>query len=102
MGWKESNQNSWTGSGPVAHQEELRCVIAVIRHGDRTPKQKLKLKVDHPLFLEYYMSTANGSKKDLKIKAKQPLLKFLEAIKIIITEKVSERRAKRARRSGGN
>ena len=87
LGWKESNQNSWTGSGPIAHQEELRCVIAVIRHGDRTPKQKLKLKVDHPLFLEYYMNTANGSKKDLKIKAKQPLLKFLNAIKIIITEK---------------
>ncbi|GMH48361.1 hypothetical protein TL16_g00275 [Triparma laevis f. inornata] len=91
LGWKESNQNSWTGSGPVAHQEELRCVIAVIRHGDRTPKQKLKLKVDHPLFLEYYMSTANGSKKDLKIKAKQPLLKFLEAIKIIIIEKELEK-----------
>jgi hypothetical protein len=26
------------------HQEELRCVITIIRHGDRTPKQKLKGK----------------------------------------------------------
>lgn len=26
---------------------ELRCVIAVMRHGDRTPKQKMKMVVTH-------------------------------------------------------
>lgn len=28
---------------------ELRSVIAIIRHGDRTPKQKLKMVVTHQL-----------------------------------------------------
>jgi hypothetical protein len=29
----------------VGGNEELRCVLAVIRHGDHAPKQKLKVKV---------------------------------------------------------
>ncbi|KAL0431687.1 UNVERIFIED_CONTAM: Inositol hexakisphosphate and diphosphoinositol-pentakisphosphate kinase VIP2, partial [Sesamum radiatum] len=31
--------------GTFGQSEELRCVITIIRHGDRTPKQKVKLKV---------------------------------------------------------
>jgi Diphosphoinositol pentakisphosphate kinase 2 N-terminal domain/Histidine phosphatase superfamily (branch 2) len=36
------------------HEEELRCVLAIIRHGDRTPKQKLKINMSEPLILQYF------------------------------------------------
>lgn len=31
---------------------ELRCVIAIIRHGDRTPKQKMKMEVRNPMYVK--------------------------------------------------
>ena len=32
---------------PSPRSMELRCVIAIVRHGDRTPKQKMKMEVRH-------------------------------------------------------
>lgn len=34
--------------------EELRCVVGIFRHGDRTPKQKLKMITTEPLFLQFF------------------------------------------------
>ena len=70
----------------VTKNEELRCVIAVMRHGDRTPKQKMKFKVTDSRYLEYFHTYAKGPYKDLKIKSKTALLKFLEVTREIITE----------------
>ena len=68
------------------HQEELRCVIAIVRHGDRTPKQKLKINISEPLILDYFHKHCEDGKctKDLKIKAKAPLLEFVATVKTIL------------------
>uniref|UniRef100_A0A8B9K1P3 Inositol hexakisphosphate and diphosphoinositol-pentakisphosphate kinase n=1 Tax=Astyanax mexicanus TaxID=7994 RepID=A0A8B9K1P3_ASTMX len=49
---------------------ELRCVIAVIRHGDRTPKQKMKMEVRNALFFDLFEKY--GGYKTGKLKLKKP------------------------------
>uniref|UniRef100_A0A3P8ZEJ2 Inositol hexakisphosphate and diphosphoinositol-pentakisphosphate kinase n=1 Tax=Esox lucius TaxID=8010 RepID=A0A3P8ZEJ2_ESOLU len=49
---------------------ELRCVIAIIRHGDRTPKQKMKMEVRNPMFFDLFEKY--GGYKTGKLKLKKP------------------------------
>ena len=58
----------------TTHQEELRCVITIIRHGDRTPKEKIKAKVSDKHYLQYFHNHTQNVKKDLKIKAKKHMV----------------------------
>jgi hypothetical protein len=73
------------------HTEELRCVIAVVRHGDRTPKQKLKVNMIEPLILKYFTDHTDHPAKDLKVKAKGPMTEFLVTVKQILAEKDKEK-----------
>ena len=59
------------------HQEELRCVISIVRYGERTPKQRLKVHTTEPLVLEYFHTYCKHPKKDLKVKDKNPMIQFL-------------------------
>lgn len=52
---------------------ELRCVVAVIRHGDRTPKQKMKLEVKHPMFFEIFGKYDGYKKSNIKLKKPKQL-----------------------------
>jgi inositol-hexakisphosphate/diphosphoinositol-pentakisphosphate 1-kinase len=64
--------------------EELLCVISVIRHGDRTPKQKIKIKLDSERFLGFYHRNSNTSSPvntSIKLKSKSVLLEFLELVR---------------------
>jgi hypothetical protein len=44
----EANLLEATKTDERSTHEELRCVLAVVRHGDRTPKQKLKVRNASP------------------------------------------------------
>jgi inositol hexakisphosphate/diphosphoinositol-pentakisphosphate kinase len=66
------------------HKEELRCVIAVVRHGDRTPKQKLKVKMTEELILQFFHKHCGAPTKDLKVKAKGPMTEFLVTVRAIL------------------
>lgn len=72
-------------SKKIESTEELRCVIAIIRHGDRTPKQKMKVKVTEEKYLDYFHSYAKSPRSDLKVKSKAGLLEFLEITREIIS-----------------
>ena len=65
-------------------QEELRCVISIIRHGDRTPKQKLKLRVSDPRYLEFFHSNVPEPTANLKLKSRKGLIAFLTLTKEVI------------------
>ena len=54
---------------------ELRSVVGVFRHGDRTPKQKMKMKTSHPIFLKFFQNQKN-LKKEVKLKTPAQLQKL--------------------------
>ncbi|KAK3162111.1 hypothetical protein QOZ80_1BG0085640 [Eleusine coracana subsp. coracana] len=74
-----------TTVGISRHSEELRCVIAVIRHGDRTPKQKVKLKVTEEKLLKLLLKYNGGkSHAEAKLKSALQLQDLLDATRILV------------------
>ncbi|KAL7677580.1 hypothetical protein ACOME3_003815 [Neoechinorhynchus agilis] len=51
---------------------ELRCVISVVRHSDRTPKQKMKMEISHPLLVDMYTKLGGTDKIGSEVKIKEP------------------------------
>ena len=58
---------------------ELRCVVAVVRHGDRTPKQKMKLEVKHPKFFELFERMDGYKSGHVKLKKPNHLQEYMDS-----------------------
>ncbi|XP_069840063.1 inositol hexakisphosphate and diphosphoinositol-pentakisphosphate kinase 1 isoform X5 [Dendropsophus ebraccatus] len=65
---------------------ELRCVIAIIRHGDRTPKQKMKMEVRHARFFELFEHHDGYKTGKLKLKKPEQLQEVLDIARLLLTE----------------
>ncbi|XP_057491252.1 inositol hexakisphosphate and diphosphoinositol-pentakisphosphate kinase VIP2-like isoform X2 [Actinidia eriantha] len=71
--------------GTFGQSEELRCVITVIRHGDRTPKQKVKLKVTEEKLLNLMLKYNGGRpRSETKLKSAVQLQDLLDATRILV------------------
>ncbi|XP_055334870.1 inositol hexakisphosphate and diphosphoinositol-pentakisphosphate kinase 2-like isoform X2 [Paramacrobiotus metropolitanus] len=81
---------------------ELRCVVAVVRHGDRTPKQKLKMELHHPKFIDMFLrfgGTFDDNGREIKLKRPSQLQEVLNVVRDLLLNHrseaiVKERRAK--------
>ncbi|KAI4467915.1 diphosphoinositol pentakisphosphate kinase [Holotrichia oblita] len=65
---------------------ELRCVVAVIRHGDRTPKQKMKVEVRHPKFFEIFEKYDGYKQGHVKLKRPKQLQEILDIARSLLAE----------------
>ncbi|OQR86962.1 inositol hexakisphosphate and diphosphoinositol-pentakisphosphate kinase [Achlya hypogyna] len=87
-----TSRSSSTASTDELHhwpdkKEELRAVIAIVRHGDRTPKQKLKTRVWASSLVDFYEKRRTKDKFDeVKVKAVLDLQELLEIVRNLIKE----------------
>lgn len=66
-----------------AVQVEVVGVIAIIRHGERTPKQKAKLKTKLKTWVELYNSLRKGEK-EVKIKSPSQLTMVMKRVRRLL------------------
>ncbi|XP_047952812.1 inositol hexakisphosphate and diphosphoinositol-pentakisphosphate kinase VIP2-like isoform X1 [Salvia hispanica] len=71
--------------GTFGQSEELRSVIAIVRHGDRTPKQKVKLRVTEEKLLNLMLKYNGGKPRaETKLKSAVQLQDLLDATRILV------------------
>ncbi|KAG2442512.1 hypothetical protein HXX76_002598 [Chlamydomonas incerta] len=69
-----------------SQKEELRCVLAVVRHGDRTPKQKLKVVVTQEPLLALFHKYKDAKGKQAKLKSPLQLQELLDITRQLVKD----------------
>ena len=94
--------NNKKGEKHKGRKEELRAVLAVIRHGDRTPKQKMKMRVkDQPLLDLLARCTHGRARKQAKLKTPQRLQELLNICRELYATRLTEGPKKDDAEEGG-
>lgn len=88
---QELEEDEDEADGRLNEYEELRCVLAVIRHGDRTPKQKMKMRISEPPLLELFEKYKDSKGKQAKLKSPAQLQELLDITRTLVGN--MERRA---------
>ncbi|KAJ1633278.1 histidine phosphatase superfamily-domain-containing protein [Pavlovales sp. CCMP2436] len=71
---------------------ELLCVVALTRHGDRTPKEKLKFSTREPLFLSMITEHSASTVEELKIKNVKLMEEITSRVCQVVTQLTQERK----------
>lgn len=82
--------------------EELRCVLAVIRHGDRTPKQKMKMQVTQEPLLDLFHKYMDGKGKQAKLKSPNELQELLDITRDLLEQLDAKQRDASLSSGGGD
>ncbi|XP_070536718.1 inositol hexakisphosphate and diphosphoinositol-pentakisphosphate kinase 2-like [Ptychodera flava] len=77
-----------TTSGSVM---ELRSVIGIMRHGDRTPKQKTKMEIKHRKFFELFEKYGGFKHGKIKLKKPSELQEVLDVTRFLLSESENSR-----------
>ena len=65
---------------------ELCCAIAIIRHSDRTPKQKMKMEVKDKRFFDIFEKNGGYKSGHVKLKRPRQLQEILDIARSLLTE----------------
>ncbi|KAH0928636.1 hypothetical protein HID58_014363 [Brassica napus] len=88
LSWK-FNKHVQPNKGLTRQGNGHSCVIVVIRHGDRTPKQKVKLNVTEEKLLNLMLKYNGGKPRaETKLKSAVQLQDLLDATRMLVPHHV--------------